>query len=123
MGGASVWMGLWTGGRLAAFGMAGMDIETAARSEIPILSIILNNGVMTGYSGHFPYAAEKWGTNKLGGEYAKVAESLGAYAEKVETPDGVAPAIKRALEANKSGQPALLEVMTKEEKDVARFKR
>ena len=32
----------------AAFGMAGMDIETAVRSEIPILTVILNNG------GHDP---------------------------------------------------------------------
>ena len=107
----------------AAFGMAGMDIETASRSEIPILSIVLNNGVMTGYFRHFAYATEKWGTNKLGGEYAKVAEALGAYAEKVDNPDQVGPAIKRALEANKSGQPALVEVITKEELEVARFKR
>ena len=28
----------------AAFGMAGMDVETAVRSEIPILTVILNNG-------------------------------------------------------------------------------
>ena len=51
----------------AAFGMAGMDIETAARAEIPILTIILNNGVMTHYRDHMPYATERWGSNKLGG--------------------------------------------------------
>ena len=105
----------------AAFGMSGLDIETAARSELPILTVVLNNGVMTHYYQHMPFAAEKWGSNKLGGEYAKIAEGLGAYAEKVETPDQVAPAFQRALAANKSGQPALVEILTKEEETVARY--
>ena len=105
----------------AAFGMSGLDIETAARSEIPILTVILNNGVMTHYYAHMPFATEKWGSNKLGGEYAKVAEGLGAYGEKVETPDQVAPAIQRALEANRSGQTAVLEMITKEEETIPRY--
>ena len=58
----------------AAFGMAGMDIETAARSNIGTLTVILNNGVMTHYYDHFPHATEHWGSNKLGGHYATVAE-------------------------------------------------
>ena len=66
----------------AAFGMSGLDIETASRSEIPILTVVLNNGVMTHYYDHFPYATEHWGTNKLGGEYANVAQGLGAYGER-----------------------------------------
>jgi thiamine pyrophosphate-dependent acetolactate synthase large subunit-like protein len=105
----------------AAFGMAGMDIETASRSEIPILTIILNNGVMTHYHDHFPYAAERWGSNKLGGDYAKVAEGLGAYAEQVTTPDQVGAAIRRGLEANGNGQTAVLEMITKEEENVPKF--
>ena len=105
----------------AAFGMAGMDIETASRSEIPILTIILNNGVMTHYHDHFPYAAERWGSNKLGGNYAKVAEGLGAYAEQVTTPDQVGAAIRRGLEANGNGQTAVLEMITKEEETVPKF--
>ena len=105
----------------AAFGMAGMDIETAARSEIAILTIILNNGVMTHYRDHMPYATERWGSNKLGGDYAKVAEGLGAYSEKVRTPDQIPSAIKRAFAANDKGQPAVLEMFTKEEETVPRF--
>ena len=38
----------------AAFGMAGLDIETASRSDIPILTVVLNNGVMTHYYDHMP---------------------------------------------------------------------
>ena len=84
----------------AAFGMSGLDIETASRSEIPILTVVLNNGVMTHYYDHFPYATEHWGTNKLGGEYANVAQGLGAYGERVSSPDDIAPAIQRALAAD-----------------------
>ena len=105
----------------AAFGMSGMDIETAARSEIGTLTIILNNGVMTHYHDHFPHAAEHWGSNKLGGDYAKIAEGLGAYSEKVDSPDQVGPAIQRALEATRNNQPAVLEMMTKEEETIARY--
>ena len=105
----------------AAFGMAGMDIETASRSNIPILTVILNNGVMTHYTAHMPFASERWGSNKLGGDYAKVAEGLGAYSEKVSSPDEVGPAIKRGIEANKNGQTAVLEMITKEEETVPKY--
>ena len=33
----------------AAFGMVGMDFETAVRCRIPILTIVMNNGLMGGY--------------------------------------------------------------------------
>ena len=105
----------------AAVGMAGMDLETAARSGIPILTVVLNNGVMTHYHSHMPNATERWASNRLGGEYAKVAEGLGVYAEKVETPDQIAPAIGRALAANEQGRPALLEMLTKEEENVPKY--
>jgi thiamine pyrophosphate-dependent acetolactate synthase large subunit-like protein len=70
-----------------------------------------------------PFATEKWRSNQLGGQYAVIAEGLGAYAQKVETPDQLAPAIKRAIAANNKGQPALVEVLTKEEETVSRFGR
>ena len=105
----------------AAFGMAGMDVETAARSEIAILTVILNNGVMTHYADHFPFAGERWGSHRLSGEYAKVADGLGAYAEKVDTPDQIAPAIRNALAANQQGRPAVLEMITKEEEAIPRY--
>lgn len=105
----------------AAFGMAGLDLETAARAEIPILTVVLNNGVMTHYDAHMPYASDRFGSNELGGKYAMVAEGLGAAAEKVTTPDQLAPAIKRAIAANQAGKPALLEVMTKAEETISRY--
>ncbi len=105
----------------AAFGMAGLDIETAARNEIGTLTVVLNNSVMTNYSHHMPYATEQYGSNRFSGEYAKVSEGLGAYAETVRTPDEIAPAIQRGLAATQKGQPAVLEMITKEELDVPKF--
>ena len=105
----------------AAFGMAGLDLETAVRATIPILTVVLNNGVMTHYDTYMPYATERFGSNALGGNYTMVAEGLGAHAERVTTPDQLAPAIKRALAANQQGKPALLEVMTKAEETISRY--
>ena len=105
----------------AAFGMAGMDVETAARSKIGTMTVILNNGGMTHYDHHMGYAAERWGSNKLSGDYAKIAEGMGAYAERVETPDKIAPAIRNAMTANQSGQPAVLEMITKHEEATAKY--
>ena len=105
----------------AAFGMAGMDVETAVRSEIPILTVILNNGVMTHYNEAMPYASERWGSDRLGGDYAKVAEGLGAYSEQVRAPDEVGAAIRRGVAANDAGKPAVIEMMTKAEENVPRY--
>ena len=99
----------------AAIGMAGMDIETAARLQIPILIMVLNNHVLSGYDRNYPVAAEKFGFTNLYGEYANIAKALGAYAERIEDPGEIIPAIKRAQGAMATGQPALLELMTKEE--------
>ena len=102
----------------AAFGMAGLDIETGVRAEIPILTIVLNNGVMTHYHEHMPLATARWDSNRLGGEYAKVGEALGAYGERVDKPDQLSAALLRGITANSEGKPAVIEVMTKEEESV-----
>ena len=102
----------------AAFGMAGLDIETAARARIGIMTVVLNNGVMTHYDSYLPYSSKRYGTNALGGEYAKIAEGLGAHAEVVTTPDQLGPAIRRAAQVNRAGRPALIEAKTKIEEEV-----
>lgn len=107
----------------AAFGMSGLDLETAVRSQIPILTVVLNNGVMTHYHDHMPYATQQYGSNQLGGNYAAVAEGLGVHAQRVTTLDELAPAIRQAIAVNQKGQPALIEVLSKEEETVSRFGR
>ena len=103
----------------AAFGMSGLDLETAVRSEIPILTVVLNNAKMTAYDDYMPEATKRYQSNLLGGNYAKIAEGLGAHRERVDTPGNLAAAIKRAEAANREGQAALLEVLTKVEKKIA----
>ena len=104
----------------AGFGMAGLDIETAARNQIGITTVILNNGVMTGYSKKYmPFAAKTYSSHRLGGNYAAVAQGLGAYAERIERSDRIGEALRQALLANQKGQPALLEILTKEETDIS----
>ena len=98
----------------AAIGMVGMDIETAVRNKIGILTIVFNNGVMAIERGHMPYAAEHYDALDQGGDYAKIAEALGAWSTKVEAPDDFVPALKSAVEVTRSGRPALLDCITKE---------
>ncbi len=104
----------------AAIGMAGMDIETAVRHKIPILTIVLNNAVLSGYSRNYPVAAERYAFTNLYGEYANLAQSLGAHGERVVDPAEIVPAINRARERMADGRPALIEFMTKEENRLSR---
>jgi acetolactate synthase-1/2/3 large subunit len=99
-----------------------MDVETAARVGIPILTILLNNSAMGNYESHQPVAVERYGIKHLSGDYAAVARSLGAWAERVEAPGEIVPAIRRAQEAIAGGKPALLEVITREEPAFSRLR-
>ena len=99
----------------AAFGMTGLDFETAVRAGLPILTIVLNNSTMAIETSHMARSHELYRTRDLGGEYADMARAMGGWAEKVEDPADVAPAILRAKAATENGQAALLEFITSEE--------
>ncbi len=96
----------------AAFGMTGLDFETAVRSHIPILTIVLNNSTMAVETRHMALSHERYGTRDLGGNYADMARAMGGWAERVEEPAAVAPAIVRARRATEEGRAALLEFVT-----------
>jgi acetolactate synthase-1/2/3 large subunit len=99
----------------AAFGMVGMDFETAVREKIPILAILINNSLLGGYHRFYPVASKRYHLNFQTGDYTKVAEGLGGYAERVDKPDDIIPSVRRAKKAVDSGQPALVEIITREE--------
>lgn len=103
----------------AAIGMSGMDIETAVRHQIPILTLVLNNHVLSGYPDRYPTAVKAFGFTNLYGDYTRLAESLGAHGERVEDPKEIIPAIHRAEAVMATGRPALIEFMTKEEKNIS----
>jgi thiamine pyrophosphate-dependent acetolactate synthase large subunit-like protein len=99
----------------AAFGMVGMDFETAVRCELPILAVVLRNGIMGGYGRHMPVATERYQANRLSGDYVTIARGLGGYAESAASPTELRPALQRCIEQVESGRAALLEVITHEE--------
>ena len=99
----------------AAFGMTGLDFETAVRAGIPILTVVLNNSAMAIEIPHLVLSHEKYRTRDIGGRYADMALAMGGWAERVERPEEVAGAFARARKATESGQAALLEFITSQE--------
>ncbi|PZM14732.1 decarboxylase [Rhizobium tubonense] len=99
----------------AAFGMVGIDFETAIRCNLPILTIVMRNNVLGGYAASMPVATRKYGANRMSGGYAPIAEALGGYGECVTDPRNLRPALLRGLGRVCAGQAALIEVVTQEE--------
>ena len=105
----------------ASFGMTGMDIETASRNKIAILTIVFNNGVMGAERDVLKISDEKYGSMTVGGNYTKVAEGLNVAARRVEQPGDIVGAIKEAVSMTESGSPFLLEFVVKEGRDFSRY--
>ncbi len=99
----------------AAFGMIGIDFETAIRCDLPILTVVMRNNVLGGYAASMPVATRKYGANRVSGAYAPIAQALGGYGECVDKPQDLRPALLRGLERVSKGQAALIEVVTHEE--------
>jgi acetolactate synthase-1/2/3 large subunit len=105
----------------AAFGMTGLDIETASRNRIGILTIVFNNGVMAAERHVLPVSIEKYNTLDVGGNYTKVAEGLNVASRRIEKPSDIAGALKEAVKVTESGAPYLLEFVVKEGHDFSRY--
>jgi acetolactate synthase-1/2/3 large subunit len=105
----------------AAIGMTGMDIETAARNRIAILTVVFNNGVMAAERDVLKLSTKKYGALTVSGNYAKVAEGLNVASTRVEKPAAIVPAIKDAVIVTESGAPFLLEFVVKEGYDFSRY--
>ena len=101
----------------AAFGMTGLDFETAVRSDIPILTVVLNNSTMAIETSHMATSHEMYKTRDLGGDYADMAKAMGGWSEKISDPSEIRNAFLKAKIATENGQAALLEFITSEEQD------
>ena len=99
----------------AAFGMVGLDFETAVRCNIPVLTVVLNNSTMAIEVEHLAKSHQLYGTRDIGGNYADMAIAMGGWAERIERPSDVGPAFLRAKQATEDGRTALLEFITGEE--------
>jgi acetolactate synthase I/II/III large subunit len=99
----------------AAFGMTGLDFETAVRCGVPICTIVLNNSTMAIEIPHMKLSHEKHHARDLGGSYANLARDLGGWSERVEDPSQVGEAILRARRQTEEGRACLLEFVTNAE--------
>lgn len=104
-----------------AFGMSGTDIETAARSGVAITTVLLNNGGMATYPGGFPTARERYGVSHMSGDYAKIAEAVGAVGITATTPLELRDALLRAQELNAESTTVLIDVHSDMEDRRSRF--
>jgi len=105
-----------------AFSTVGLDIETAVRCHIPILTIVINNSMMSIYDNtRFPVALEKYDVKRLSGKFAEVARAMGAYSERITYPQEIVPALKRGLAAGEGGKATVLEFVTGDEGEYSKF--
>jgi thiamine pyrophosphate-dependent acetolactate synthase large subunit-like protein len=104
-----------------AFGMSGLDIETAARAEVPITTVVLNNGGMATYPGGFPTAREHFGVSHMQGSYAQIAEGMGATGIVVAKAHELEPALHEAQRLNSEGKTVLIDVHSSMEAKKSRF--
>ena len=98
---------------LAGFGLA-------QKYQLPFLTIIFDNQSYAAMKHHPRYYAAGWSVREHiyhgvyqepKPEYTKVAEAFGGYAEMIEDPAAVKPALIRGLNHVKEGRLALLDVI------------
>ncbi|MFP6747479.1 MAG: thiamine pyrophosphate-dependent enzyme [Alphaproteobacteria bacterium] len=109
-----------------AFGMSGTDIETSARAEVAITTVLLNNSAMATYSGPSQgaigaEARERYGVSSMQGDYAKIAEGMGAVGLRVSKVSEIAPALREARRLNAAGKTVLIDVQANIEERRSRF--
>jgi thiamine pyrophosphate-dependent acetolactate synthase large subunit-like protein len=105
----------------AAIGFTGMDLETAVRERIPILSILLNNFSMAMELPIMPVSTQRYRSTDISGDYAALARALGGYGERITSPAEIVPAIRRGIEKTQQGIPALLEFITAKEIALSKY--
>ena len=104
-----------------AFGMSGTDLETSARTGFPITTVLLNNSGMATYPGGFPTAREKYGVSHMQGDYAKIADAMGAAGLRVKKVTEMVPALEQAKRLNADGKAVLIDVRSNMEDKRSRY--
>lgn len=99
-----------------AFQMYNQDVPTAVQYNAPVTWVILNT---------FSLGWPKRGQTSMGERYIAtdfevqpdfvlLAQAYHCYGERIEKPEEIKAALQRALEANKAGKPAILDVIVDE---------
>lgn len=95
-----------------AFGLAGLELDTAVRHGLAIVVVVFNDA---GWGETRDGQRRRWGDEALIGtdlaptRYDQLAQSLGGHGELVTTPDELGPALDRALA---SGTAAVVNCLT-----------
>ena len=91
------------------------NLEVPVRERLPVTIVHISNGGFAGYGpgfwgeGHDPYTHAVMGPDEV--DMARAIAVLGYHAERVDQPDAVNAALRRALAANDAGQSAYLEII------------
>jgi len=103
------------------FGFMVEELAMACQHNVPVIVVIINNGYLSlirqnqRYAYEYEYAVDLT-YDGLGVDFVKLAESFGAYGERVTTPGEIRPAFERAVQ---SGKPAVLDVVVERETDAS----
>jgi acetolactate synthase-1/2/3 large subunit len=91
------------------FLMNGQELATAVQHDLPIIVLVINNGMYGTIRMHQEreYPGRTIGTDLGNPDFAALARAYGALGETIERTADFAPAFERALA---SGRPALLEL-------------
>ena len=81
----------------------------------------MNNGTMGGYPQNYPQSIEKFQTIKMTGNYAKIAEGMGAKGISVEEPNEIKNAILDARKFNDDGYSVLIDIKTQPELKMSNY--
>jgi acetolactate synthase-1/2/3 large subunit len=90
-----------------SFGLNGLELDTAARHNLPVITVISLNGGWTADPKR-----DKPGRELGYTRYDEMAKALGCHGEYVERPEDIRPALERAAKAVAEGRPALVNVVT-----------
>ncbi len=102
-----------------AFGLNGMEFESMVRQQLPVVSIIGNDGAW----GQIKHPQKAILGHATAAElsprirYDKMVEALGGYGELVEKPEDIRPALERVFS---SGLPACINVLIDPNKPYSR---
>lgn len=97
------------------------ELATACRYNIPIIVLVVNNGLLSlirqnqKYALDFRYAVDLW-YDGFNPDVVKISEGFGCYAERIQHPDEIRPALQRAVD---SGKPAVIDIIVDQEADAA----
>ena len=94
-----------------AFGFSGLEFDTMARHNLPVVGIIGNNGIwaLEYHPMKFLYGYQVAAELRPATRYDEVVKALGGHGELVRHPSELQPALERAFA---SGKPALVNVLT-----------